>query len=171
MRTALVNSNLDPTQEFQGIPLEDDFSGMAFLKSDEIKEIAEALIKKSLSHLVNVRIEYFWKRKGGRGGGKVTLGKCQRPSGLLAHYCPGAIVIWLGADHCKNLKLTRFQVEALIYHELNHIEVTDEGVVGLKKHDFEGFGDEIVEYGFWNTGLQEAAQAVNKTEMEVSAAA
>lgn len=163
MRTGLIDSNLDPLQVYPEVPTEEDFSGMPFLKSDEIRKIADALIKKSLTHLINVKIEYFWKRKGGRSKDKVTLGRCQRPTGLLAHYCPGAMVIWLAADHAQVLKLTRYQIEALVFHELNHIDVSGEGVVGLKNHDFEGFGDEIVEYGMWNSGLQEAAAAVNKS--------
>ena len=160
----LVNG-LDPKQVFQGVPSDEDFEeqDVEFILSQDIKDIANLLIEEALPYLKDVRIEYFWKKRGGSAAGKLTLGKCQKPSGLLKKYCPGSFVIWLGADNVVKKNLTRYQVEALIFHELNHIDLlgdSSEAGYDIKGHDFEGFGSEIERYGLWEQGLQVAGDAV-----------
>jgi hypothetical protein len=169
MVTTLVN-NLDPNQVFNGVPEDKEFEEIEFdfLKSDDIAEVANLLIRSKMQHLGPVRIEYFWKQKGGSKGGNRIVGTCKRPSGILKHYCPSEIIIWLAADHVRELKLTRFQVEAAVYHELNHIEYGPEGLT-LRGHDFEGFGTEIQEYGTWTTSLKIAEAAVQEKNSRLAA--
>ena len=100
-------------------------------------------------------VDFFWKRKGGQRSGKAIEGKCQKPSGLLKHYSDKDFIIWLAADHCRNAGYDARQIEALLFHELQHIgsdEDEDSGEVTpvLVGHDFEGFLTEVTEYGMWS---------------------
>ena len=141
-----------------------------FRHAPDIRDIARLLIKQreSLKHLKRVDIAYFWKREGGRSGGKATLGRCQKPAGLLKHYAEVSYIIWLAADWCRGFQLTNYQVEALIYHELLHTE-KKEDKLSLRPHDFEGFASELYHYGPWNADFESVHRALQPnlfTEIE-----
>lgn len=135
-----------------------------FRHSTEIRDIARKLIKEreSLKHLKHVDIAYFWKREGGKSAGKATLGRCQKPSGLLKHYSEVSYIIWLAADWCRGFQLTNFQIEALIYHELLHTKL-DDGKLTMRPHDFEGFASELHFYGAWNSDFDSVQRALQPT--------
>jgi hypothetical protein len=114
------------------------------------------------------RITYMWRRKGGSSGGALTFGKCQKPSGLLAHFAATDFIIWLAADHLDKGNATYRQVRALLFHELSHIEEDGreghDGEYLIVAHDFEGFVNEATSFGFWSEGLRLAAAAVRQFE-------
>ena len=102
---------------------------------------------------------FLWKDKGGTSAGKMKLGACQKPSGLLSFFSGTDFVIWIALDNCKALRLTNRQMEALVYHELLHTDAeededTGEEILGLRAHDFEGFNEELKHYGPWSADLQ-----------------
>jgi len=144
-------------------PAPDVFKGqfgekLDFALAPDLRALADELIDRhadKFSHLPQLQIEYLWKLKGGEKSGKATLGRCQRPSGLLAFYSKADFVVWLAWDHGVTLKMERQQVEATLFHELCHIGVdaeTDEPLA--VPHDVEMFADEVRTYGLWRSDLQ-----------------
>ena len=138
------------------------FGGRDFKEDDDLAILANQLIAAhhtTLGHCRNLRIAYLWKKKGGGKGGKGTLGKCQSLSGVAQYWGGSDILIWLAADHCRELKLTARQLEALLFHELLHIGWdADKGVAVLVDHDFAGFLKELEVYGAWDQDLQQLAE-------------
>lgn len=136
----------------------DVFLGRDFKEDDDLEILASQLIaahETTLGHCRNLRIAYLWKRKGGGKGGKGTLGKCQSLSGVAQHWGRADILVWLAADHCKDLKLNARQLEALLFHELLHIGWdADKGQAFIAEHDFAGFLKELELYGAWDQDLQ-----------------
>jgi hypothetical protein len=146
----------DPEMRYQ-IPRGDDFAGEEFIKADDLKAIGEALREEcpEFEQLADVKIVYLWKYKGG-GGARRILGKCTRPTGLLEYFADADFVIWLAADNCQFL--TKWQIEAVVYHELLHAGVQD-GEPVIVPHAYEGFPQEITRYGFWKRDIQRLADA------------
>jgi hypothetical protein len=146
----------DPEALFSVPPVaEFDQEGTDFLPAPDIQRIAYALIaeRPEFGFLTDASLEFVWKRKGGANGGHAVLGKCQKPSGLLKHYSAADFVFTFSADHCRDMGLTAWQMEALIDHELRHAHEED-GTYSTVGHDYEGFTAELRHYGFWGEGLK-----------------
>ena len=157
-----------------------------FIPAPDVEAVARALIddRPNLAHLRERRISYLWRQKGGATGGKATLGQCQRAAGLVRHFGRVHFVIWLAWDHCELARLTRWQMEALIYHELLHAGVergkavvephdfegfnellhagVERGKAVVEPHDFEGFNAELARYGSWQADLQRLVRTAHQ---------
>ncbi len=134
-----------------------------FLDAPDLERIADELqehYELKFNMWPSLHIDFRWKLKGGKRAGQATFGKCQKTSGLLKHYSDRDFVIWLAADHCREGELTRFQVEALPFHEMLHVNTNDDGRAMLRGHDRELFCEEIEEYGLWEQNLQNVGRAV-----------
>lgn len=124
-----------------------------FIKGSEIEAIAKELLRnrKCFEKIRWANIVYLWKREGGRSGGKANIGKCIKLSGHAKYFAGSDFLIWIGADWVRALAMTRYAVEAYVFHELKHATIiTDkEGnkTPSIVPHDWEGFGDEIRFYG------------------------
>ncbi len=132
----------------------DDDDPVEFKLDFGLDKIANRLIgtiyPEKFGHLADVRIAYLWKRKGGRSGGKLVFGRVMPAPPVLAALAEERVdfVIWLAADHGRDARWTGRHVEALLFHELKHLEHDlDAGRITAVAHDFEGFYDELVEYG------------------------
>lgn len=149
--------------------------GSDFMPADDLEAIAHALISHypDFSFLEELTVRVVWKKKGGQSQGNSTLGKCTKPSGLMLFYFRADFVIWLAADHVYDYKLTRWQIEAALYHELKHCaydedEDTGEKTPALRGHDIEAFNDEISEYGAWKSELKATAKVFLQMELDLS---
>ena len=153
----------DPDARFV-VPVEGDFTDLVdetvahdYIPAPEVREVGEALIDAcpEFAHLRGVEIAYLWRREGGKTKGRLTLGKCTKPSGLLAHFSGATWVVWLAADHIGVRSFTAWQVEALVYHELCHTSVAGEDdTPTLVGHDVEAFRAELARYGLWKPDLE-----------------
>ena len=161
------------------VPSEVEFGQSDFLDSDDIKTVAERVIRAKLQHLDDgeLLIDYRWKKKGGKSGGNAVLGKCVKLSGLARHLALGAhFCVWLGADYVRAMKLDDRQIEALVYHELCHIEREepedeDKPVVYRSVgHDAEVFFAELREYGAWRPSLVELEQTIRQLSLPLEMA-
>lgn len=144
-----------------------------YLEAPELEQIGKYLIEKYEQDFYPVstaNIRYLWKRKGGSGSGRATLGKCVKPAGLNRKLSEKDLdgfsekvdfVIWVAADHCRKGQITVGQMHALIYHELLHTDYQN-GKYCLRGHDFEGFSREVQEFGFWKGDIQRMAEAFEK---------
>lgn len=135
------------------VPKEHEFEQeeSEFIVSPEIAVIGRTLIKNYDEdfHQINfAEIGYFWKKKGGKTGGKNKSGQCQKPTGLLKHFSEMDFIVWLAADHCQFNNY--YQITALVFHELKHAGYNPEnGEYEIKTHDFEGFNREVEIFGAW----------------------
>jgi len=130
-------------------------------QAHSLEEIGQTLIAREpdFSHLEQARIVYLWKRKGGNAKGHAKLGQCQKPSGLLLHFADCDFVVWLAADHLRERQYTAKQIEAVVFHELNHAGYEEDEETGAGKyvivgHDAEVFYSEITRYGTYKEDLQ-----------------
>jgi hypothetical protein len=139
-------------------PSDGDFGGDDFLAASDIEAVAEDLRERH-NLPASISIVYRWKRKAGKKGGMATRGWCVKLSGPAKHFAGGAdFLVWLGADSCREAKYTQAQYRALIYHELLFAgvevnEETGEEKPMMRRVDFEGFLDEVRDYGLWEDSL------------------
>lgn len=148
------------------VPEDKEFenSESGFISAPRLEFLASQLIAmyaEKFDHLSRLKIRYAWKRKGGVSKGKAKFGQVQAITGA-AQFVSGEQVeylVWLGADNVRDNKLTEYQVEALLFHELCHFGYSD-GEMMLVGHDFEGFADELRHYGLWNQSIRAFGIAV-----------
>ncbi|MCC6315399.1 MAG: hypothetical protein IT337_15450 [Thermomicrobiales bacterium] len=161
-----ATTSAGPERAANGRPADDrafipDMVDVDFMDAPELQVIADGLIgaEAALTHLLNCRIAWLWKRKAG-GGGRTAFGKPQMATGMLAHFARADVVLWLGADACQAERLTNRQLEAAVYHELLKIAFDEEKEkYELQRPDFAGFAAEIERYGAWRDGLVQAQAA------------
>ena len=159
-------------------PFEEEFGGSDFLDSKELKELGERIISEKFPYYDGeVLIDYRWKRRGGSSGGNVVLGKCTRLTGLARHLSLGVhYSVWLAVDHCKAYQFNDEQLEALVYHELCHIERDepkdeDKPVTWRTRgHDSEVFFAELREYGAWRPTLEQLVETVRQLPLPMEIA-
>ena len=162
----------NPEDYFIEFPLEDDFDdndceyfvAMPENQWGKIAEIGAALCSTKLQHLRLAKIAYLWKCHGGSRNGKAILGKAVKANALVRTFTDRNGFVVLSADHVRTFKLIRYQMEALIFHELLHFTY-DEGVLGTHGHDFEAFGTEVKEYGLWKPDLRLAGEAFSQMKL------
>lgn len=153
-----------------GAPPEDAFDELGFIDAPELARVADDLIERHNRFTAHngLHIAYLWKAKGGKTNGSLTLGKCQKPSGLLAFYSEVDFVIWLAADHINDLMLSPKQIEALVFHELSHIGFNDKAEPEIRNHDWAGFVGEIEEYGLYLDDMRRVGKAVEQLRLPVN---
>lgn len=106
-------TNCGKPNDFFDVPTEEEFleAGSDFLPVGEsIKRFYKALLYEfpEFGFLVRANVKLLWKLKGGKGGGNLTLGKLQKPSGLLRHFSDCDYAIWFAADHCREFYFTNW---------------------------------------------------------------
>lgn len=143
------------------------------MESQALDTLARRLVRAYFPELAAEKaltVHFAWKRLGGASGGNSILGKCVPVKGLTKHFAGDVdFVIWLAADHCADFGFDDRQVEALVFHELMHIEVLEEGNYRTRGHDCELFISELERYGAWKPGMQaliDAARRVSERARE-----
>ena len=145
-----------------------------FIPSAALTERAMALARRHrglLGHYEGLSVLFLWKRTGGKSKGKGVFGKTVKPSGLLKHFAQTEFVIWLAADHCREARYGDREIEALLFHEMNHIGMSDEDDEGnpsvpvLVPHDVEMFRSEVEVYGLWDEQLRDVAPAFKQAAL------
>lgn len=142
-----------------------------FWEAPDLEDLAEKLIAAKLPDFPECEVRYLWKGKGSRTNGKAVFGKTLKTSGLTGYFGHSDYVIWLAADFVGDTPFSNFQVEALLYHELLHVSVEEDEngnrKLGVRAHDFEGFREEIEEYGFWDSDTRAIARTIQgRLELE-----
>lgn len=120
-RRLILPESGDPDSYFTEFPLKEDFEDKQLeyiIAADEwdlARKIGEELVALKRPDLKGVRLGYLWKQKGGLRAGKAILGKAIKINPLLKTFSDRRGFVVLSADHVQGFKLTRWQVEALIY--------------------------------------------------------
>lgn len=157
----------DPDERFP-VPSKGFFGGAEFMVSPDLEEVGNDLIRLA-PELEDIdthppKIVYVWREKAKKKQGKTSLGFSNKVSGLAKFFGKCDWVIEIGADICREIKITRFQIEALLFHELNHIEVVIDDKTGdvswnVRAEEFYAFSSELRRYGAWFTDLERASTA------------
>lgn len=86
------------------------------------------------------------------GKTKAVLGECKKVSDLHRLFCPYDFLIIIYEPNCEGLRDD--QMEILLWHELEHIGIDDEGEGYLVPHDVEEFDKIISAHGLhWETDV------------------
>ncbi len=150
-------------------PSDDAFDGKDFLEAPEIEERAE-MLRERHNLPVEPTFRFLWKRNSEKKGGVQTRGWCSKLSGPAKYFAGGAdFLIWIGADAARDATWTQGQYASLIMHELLFAGVDyDEygNPTPVMRHvDFEGFIEEVKNYGAWEDNLQRFAEAVKQAPL------
>lgn len=145
---------------------EDTGKPVDYLLSPEIARIGRNLIRtyaEDFDDIADAEIDYFWKKKGGSNGGKLTLGKCKKVTGELKFYSKKDYLIWLAADNLWSADY--FRLTAIVFHELKHCwlnQANDQ--FDIRNHDLEVFNREIEVFGSWKSDIEATRKAFEKAE-------
>jgi len=137
----------------------DDETGRAwdYMRAPDLAGIAADVLQEQTALLqpaLDFSIQFLWKRTGGESGGNAVLGRCVKFSGLSAFFANDEFLIWVAADHARDYGLTRHQVEALLFHELKHVDRSERYTPKTRGHEVEMFIDEVRVYGAWKADLR-----------------
>ena len=138
-----------------------------FWPADEVRVIATSMIgtDERFRALRRTRICYLFKKKAATVRGKPQAGTVRRWGDLqneVAELAGGKrfdYVVIVAHDYWCSL--SNKQKEALVFHQLCHIDPPD----GIRAHDFEGFKEELEAFGFWNLDLLQIAEAVRQLDL------
>jgi hypothetical protein len=173
-REAAGRGEADPAARFD-VPVERDFYSDQFIEAPTLQRIGQTLIAKwpELADLHQVRIRYLWRKKGAVSAGKNVLGKSTKQSGLAAYFGDCDFTVIIAADFARQYQLTTHQMEACIYHELRHIQVSEDEETGdvilsPRAHDAELFYDEITRYGFWADSLKGTRDVITQLGLDLN---
>lgn len=149
------------------VPSENEFGTDTHLFAPELVDIGKDLIDHydDFSHLVDndARIDFLWKKKGGKTDGMNTLARIQQPKSELQFYSKKDYILWVAADHCYFFN--KFMVTAVVFHELLHTKYDEfEGRFELRGHDFEGFKREVETFGYWRESIKTMAEAFERAK-------
>jgi hypothetical protein len=158
-----------PEPEFNeySVPVESAFEGKDFMSAPGLRAIADAWISETeeLAHLRGIPIRYFWKRRGGLKGGNPRLGNLQKPSGIV-RYSLGhpTLLMWVAADHVRDLKLDHDKIRAAVLHELCKAspDPDDHSAYRVVGPDAEVFTLELQKCGLWSMDLREVGAHVKQ---------
>lgn len=153
------------------VPDKGEFGGAEFLPADDLRAIAREVVEQHpdrFEFLAPYEVCFLWRAKGGASGGVATLGKTTKASGLVRYFGEQDLVVWLAADHCRDLALSRRQIEALLWHELSHPQLDPEsGQLIIRGHEFSGFLSELEEYGPWMADLELMVKTARQLELDL----
>lgn len=152
--------------ELYPVPDETSFRSKTWQEDKHLNAVRSALVSARFPEIGDWRIGIVWKLTGGTSAGANVLGKATilGPANILRHHSNWDAYIWLAADHMRDGAFSRYQVEAVIDHELRHfmVETPDEGPdkLVMVAHDFEEFHGTIREYGLYMGPRMEATRDV-----------
>ncbi|AGY57119.1 putative metallopeptidase [Gloeobacter kilaueensis] len=131
-----------------------------YLADQEAHDLADKLIFScfELVHLRNVPIRILMRRPERSSKGRLTMGSAHKasPRDQALHGCTFVIVLWE-----KFWKGEPRKHEALLFHELCHCWVDEEGKAKLVGHDIEEHYAVIRRYGDWQGEVEDVARQLS----------
>lgn len=142
---------------------------------DEVKALADSIIKEHRPELAGSVIVYIFKEKAGKSNDKVTIASTRKVSAKdnVVHAYGDKpdvdFVIEIGADAWN--ELSEIQKTAVMHHALMHcgLKDTEDGDVATQiiPHDVEEFAKVIEAHGYYMKDIQEfVATCFEKKEKE-----
>jgi hypothetical protein len=148
------------------VPEEGEFSVDGFLPAPELDTLLERLTQEYpdvFEALEMVTVRCLWKAKGGSSHGRPKTGWTVKQTGLNRHFAECDFVLWLAADHIRDLGLN---VRSILFHEAQHCGYQEgedgaEGKAVYVGHDAELFTADItrLDRSDWLDFVNEVASA------------
>lgn len=156
-------SDLGPLDLYP-VPPRRRFVEAKFLEAPDLEEMALELLAQceEFEHIRPLRVRYLWRDKGT----SKAMGQCTKASGFWRDLAAVDFVIWVGAEDVRTSYFTRDQLEALLYHELCHIGLGEDGQPTMRDHQAEIFYAEFARYGVWRRDYQRFGQLALDGDLE-----
>jgi len=123
------------------------------IESNEFKKALKNLMYEKFTKFGALRIAFLFREKHTTSKGRIIYGSCEKVSDKNKVLNNKDYIIILSWDVWERLNYK--QREALIYHELSHINIDDEdNNLNTVGHDLEFFRKEYKLYGAWNIDLE-----------------
>lgn len=139
-----------------------------YTSADSVTDTVARLIKRDFTHLRDCRFTFLFRNNGWEAKGRTMLGQVRKVSEIDNAIMsaevglePIDILMTLNGDEWK--QLTTLQREAVIAHELCHVELGEKGYE-LVPHDVEEFARVVKRYGLWKHDLQQMGDAAREYE-------
>lgn len=146
--------------------------GEDFKPADKLEDVVRGLIgafPDRLGTLAPLTIRVMWQAHGRTARGREILGKASRPSGISKFLLEDVdFLLYVAADHCRNLGMTNYTMEAELFNLLCQCFVDAEGKPMILGPDFSGFTAELRAYGTWNEELKIGGRAFRDTPVQLS---
>lgn len=131
------------------VPSPQDFGSYEYMDTNELSAFVDGVIYQNeaqFKHLTKTKMEVqaLWRKSGGTENGQPRRAKVLKPTDLLYHVTNADFIVWFAADHCQ--KMTRHQMEQLVYRQLLRMGKTKDGERTIKPYDFHGFVAELHKY-------------------------
>lgn len=148
-----------------------------YVEAPQVAEIAQELIKKYHPHLLECDIAYFFFCKVDKDGAYLPEDKWGDKLGYVRLYPQELRTMQNVTDFGMGIlanywdQATDKQREALVDHELCHCQydvMEEDPKPKLRKHEFEGFLDEIERHGAWDNTLKAVAGQLQMQLEEVA---
>src|SRR5437588_328871 len=161
---------------------------MEYMVSDEVRKVAEPLIKNYHPHLNGLDIVYLFQNKRDKATGaavipkskgKALLGKAQLVTGLNAFLVSGAtrtdgdeiepfFVLLITKPAWDKMKPA--QRQALVDHELCHMGIDDESARPvILPHDLQEFNAVVRRHGLWSEDVEQCFKAAKQIPLPLEA--
>lgn len=121
-----------------------------YIESPEMKKIAVALVRRHPTIQAvteDLHVGYRLRLGEPSGEGEAAIAVCQKANPLWRDETGLDVVIWVWSFWWE--AFDERDREAVVLHELCHIDRTEKGAVKLRKHDVEEFTLVVHEYGQW----------------------
>lgn len=159
-------------------------SGTEYWRAPQVERIARKLIGKHHEHLNrhDVQVRCVFRDPPARSRGKLVYGKARKVSGLTAYLVglehedrpsdDGPVDFFLiEIAHETWQGLTERQREALVDHELCHLEVElpetsdKDRTLSLRSHDLEEFTEVVKRHGLWQPSVARFANVAKSAQL------
>lgn len=125
------------------------------IEADEATyQLMRELIKRyrhTIGHLLNVQIKVLFKKKTGKRNGKKVLGRATVFPERDMHFHPYTFLIELDRVYWQANPDKR---EPLLFHELCHCWLDENGKATIRPHDLEEFSEVVRFYGAWDSDVK-----------------
>lgn len=137
-----------------------------YVPSHAVADVAMSLIASQdrFRQLDDFRIAYLERLGDPTGEGEDVLAKVQKAGPLWRDLAHVDAVVWVWQQVWG--ALSPREREALIAHELCHLDVTDTGKLKVRKHDLEEFAWIARRYGPWMRDIARFAEQLQAFEAE-----
>lgn len=149
----------------------------------DVARIGGRLIAQYHQHLLKTRVEFLFRSKASSSGGKTTLGKARKVSGLNALLAtPDVVEDPEGTSELLSFFVIEIaqdmwgflsdkQRVALVDHELCHCKlgVNEKGeiVLSIAAHDVEEFAEIVIRHGLWKPDLSQFVRSMGSDQLSI----
>lgn len=135
-----------------------------FVANPDLDDLVQAMIEQDPKHfndLKNLRFVGLWKLEGGKKGGLPNMGEAAAATPREQLGVEVDVFLWTAKDWIISYQFNWWQYEALVYHVLCGVQVTENGPKVVQA-PIRAHIAELERYGPWSVALQAAHKAMGE---------